>query len=189
MALKNLNELRTDKPVKKSEQPLANIFTEPTKLDLYSNIIISSHSIEKDYEGKGLAREVYLNFTRFLELVFDEGLQIDLIYDFERSFDDILDNLDISTERLKIDPEYLQEFYKEVLNEFANEGGPNYDYLLGFYLSAFLNTHIEYVYITQKEGLEDIDALYYPSKLYDENNVGLIARTYYEELERLESVH
>lgn len=184
MALKNLNELRMDKPVKKSEQPLANIFTEPTKMDLYNNIIVSSHSIEKEYEGKGLAREVYLNFTRFLELIFDEKLQIDLIYDFERSFDDILDNLDISTERLKIDPEYLQEFYKEVLNEFAKEDGrPNFDYLLGFYLSTFLNTHMEYAYVEKDEG---IDAIYYPTKLYDENSLENIVNTYYTELERLE---
>lgn len=184
MALKNLNELKSDRPIKKSEQLPENLFTEPTKMDLYNNIIVSSHDPRKDYRGKGLTKEVVDNFERFLELVFDERLQIDLIYDFERSFDDILDNLDINTERLKIDPEYLQEFYKEILNEFAEEnGGPNFDYLLGFYLSTFLNTHMEYVYVEKNGG---IDAIYYPSKLYDENSLENIVNTYYAELKRLE---
>ena len=119
-----------------------------------------------------------------MELVFDERLQIDLIYDFERSFDDILDNLDINTERLKIDPEYLQEFYKEILNEFADtDGGPNFDYLLGFYLSTFLNTHMEYVYVEKDGG---IDAIYYPEKLYSDESLDQIVETYYNELKRLE---
>lgn len=184
MALKNLNELKADRPIKKSAQLPENFFTEPTKMDLYNNIIVSSHDPRKDYRGTGLAREVVDNFERFLEIVFDERLQIDLIYDFERSFDDILDNLDISTERLKIDPEYLQEFYKEVLNEFGKEDGrPNFDYLLGFYLSTFLNTHMEYAYVEKDEG---IDAIYYPTKLYDEKSLENIVNTYYSELKRLE---
>lgn len=185
MALKSLNELKSDKPIKKSAQLPKYLFTEPTKMDLYNNIIVSSHDPRKDYRGKGLTREVADNFERFLELIFDTNLQIDLIYDFERSFDDLLDNLDINTERLKIDPEYLQEFYKEILNEFGKENGvPNFDYLLGFYLSTFLNTHMVYDYMERDDGT--IDAIYYPDKLYSDESLDQIVETYYDELKRLE---
>lgn len=187
MALKNLGELQTDKIVKKStiqeiqkRSDIINIFQEPTELDLYADISISSSVPEHDYLGKGFMRDVYLNFSKFIVILFDPSLEIDLINDFNRSFDIIIDYLNVNVDKLKLDIEYLKQFYLDLLEEFSLEN-PDLDYVLAYYLSVFMNKHISYAYI----GQDGRDVIFYPTDLYSIENLEIISEKYFKNLKKL----